>query len=258
MYPLLFNSYSIYPFALMAIAPAPILFLLYLLRREGVSPASALKAMLLLLLVALVGGKLFSLMSRGWPDELSLAAELSGGMRFSGIVIGVILVLPLVRWCYFPRLNLARGGDIIAMTLVVAVSAGRLACVLQGCCIGARGESLLHLSYPAGSWIWYKQLHAGVIDASQQVSEPVLALHFLFLFASLLAAIVLLKFDGRRRYDGQILVLFLVLHELPKAGLELLRAPLVPEQLSVAAVAGVVGLLALIYFRFSPPEFERA
>jgi prolipoprotein diacylglyceryltransferase len=255
MYPLIFGGYSTYAFAIAAIAPLPIIFLIRALWREGVQPGSALVALLLLLSSALVGGKLFSLASRGWPEQLSLSYELAGGMRFSGVVIGVLLMLPLVQRWYLRAISLARSADILAKTLVLTVCAARVACLLTGCCTGGTGETLLHLSYPPGSNIWYQHLQSGVIENSQLWSEPVLALPILFFLASLAAAVFLFKFDLHRRYDGQVFLLFLLVHELPKSLLELLREPLIPEQLMATVVAGVVGLLGLLYLRSHHTDF---
>jgi len=234
-------------------AVIPVTFVIVALRREGVALRSVLWALLSLLIMAPLGAKIFSLATRGWPELQWSSSELNGGLRFSGVIIGLVLVLPLVKRLFLPAVTLARTADVIAMAMVLAVCSGRVACLLTGCCTGAIGEGLLYLSYPPGSTVWYRHLHSGVIENSQQWSEPVLALPVLFFFASLLAAIFLLRFDRHRHYNGQIFLLFLLLHELPKSLLELLRVPLIPEQLTATLVAGTVGLLALVYFYFSPP-----
>jgi prolipoprotein diacylglyceryltransferase len=207
MYPLVFGGLSIYPLAIAAIAPIPIIFLIRALQREGAGFRQVVLAMCLLLAAALLGGKLFSLVSRGWPSGLSLPGELTGGMRFSGVVVAVMLVLPLLQRWLLPKVQFLRAADVLAMTLVVAVCAGRIACILTGCCTGAMGNSVLYFSYAPGSRIWYQHLQSGIIENSQQWSEPVLALHGLFLFASCIAAVFLLRFDSRRRYDGQVFLL---------------------------------------------------
>lgn len=259
MYPLVFGSYNAYLLTLVAIAPIPVLMLINGLRREGVALRSVIASMLLLLAAAIVGAKLFSLASRGWPATGWSTAELGGGMRFSGVIIGVLLVLPLVRRWFLQDISLARAADVLAKTLVVAVCAGRTACIMAGCCTGAIGQGALYFAYPPGSKVWYQHLHDGVISNSQQWSEPVLALHGVFFLASLIAAVIVLRFDSKRRYDGQVFLLFLLVHELPKAALELLRVPLVPEQLATALIAGLLGLLGLIWFRRrSPPRSEMA
>ena len=60
-------------------------------------------------------------------------------------------------------------------------------------------------------------------------SLPVLPLHVLFGLASLGVGCLLYFFDPHRRYDGQVILLYLVLHEGAKFGFELFRHP--PSQL---------------------------
>jgi len=258
VYPLLFGSYSSYLPVLLVMAVIPVTYIIVALRREGVAAGPVIWTLLSLVVVALLGAKVFSLATRGWPQQLWSLSELNGGLRFSGGIIGVVIVMPLLKRLFLPTVTLARTADVIAVAMVLVVCFGRVACLLTGCCTGAIGQGLLYFSYPPGSTVWYRHLHNGVIENSQQWSDPVLALPVLFFFASLLAAMFLLRFDRHRQYDGQLFLLFLLLHELPKSLLELLRVPLLPEQLTATLVAGTVGLLALVYFYFYPPAAEPA
>ena len=109
------------------------------------------------------------------------------------------------------------------------------------------------LSYAPGSQAWYVQLQQGLLQANHP-SHPVLPLHLLFLAASLLVGLFLLWFDGRRSFDGQIALLYLVLHDGAKALLESFREPYVAQlQLTslVISAAGLVLLLLILYRRRS-------
>ncbi|MEH6591374.1 MAG: prolipoprotein diacylglyceryl transferase family protein [Halioglobus sp.] len=253
MYPLIFDGYSTYIFAVALIAIAAAVYVDIRLVREGVPFTGVIKAQLLLLLGAWLGAKLFSLGARGWPEQMFTVAEMTGGLRFSGVIIGLMLALPFAHRWFLSAVSLPRFADINILAVVMAVAVCRVACMLAGCCTGAIGHSPLHFSYPPASAIWYRHLQSGVIENSEQWSQPVLALPLLFMAASLAVAIYLFRFDHRRHYDGQIVLLFLFLHELPKAGLELLRVPLIPGQLLAAFVAGLVGLAGLVYCYRNPP-----
>ncbi len=258
MLPLVFAGVSTYSLMLPLMIGVPVIMLLVLLRREGVSAPFIAQALLLLAVCVIGGAKLFSLANRGWPGDWFQPRELVSGWRFSGAVIGMALSMPLAWRLYLREVSLARLADIGALVLVTGMCIGRVACILAGCCTGAEGEGLLHLSYPPGSAIWYHQLQAGLLPDSQSWSRPVLALPLLFWPASLFAAVVMFRVNSRPHYHGQVAILFLVLHELPKAGLELLRVPVIESQLLAAALAGACGLLLLLFIRLSSQRRARA
>lgn len=253
MYPFIFGQHSIYSlmFPLMVLIAAS--YLVYKLRAEQQPLKNILITLGLLAVLMLLGSKLFSLASRGWPQDWLSVYELTSGWRFSGCVLG-LAALPFIGKKFLPGLSPFRLGDIMAMALVLGMCFGRFICFLAGCCTGAIGEGFLHMRYPPGSAVWYQHLHAGVIPNSSSLSEPVLALPLLFLPASFIAAGLMFWWDKRRQYDGQILLLFLLAHELPKAGLELLRDPFIIEQFYATLLAGSFGLIALAYFYLSPPK----
>ena len=74
-----------------------------------------------------------------------------------------------------------------------------------------------------------------------------LPLHLLFLAASLTVGLLLLWLDGRRRYDGQIALYYLVLHDGAKGLLESLREPYVMQLQLVSLAGAALGLLGLWY-----------
>lgn len=246
MYPLIAGSYSTYSLFLPAMALLGIAAFVYYLRNEGQQPLAIFKLLLALAIPMTLGPKLFSLATRGWPSDISLAQELVSGWRFSGSVIGLLLI-PLLGRYIMPTVTTGRMFDILAICLVISMCFGRVACILAGCCTGAIGEGFFHLAYPPGSAVWYHHLHAGIIESSTSWSKPVFALPLLLLPASLLAASLMLWLDKRRHFDGQVFLLFLAVHELPKAGLELLRSPFITEQFYAALILGVLGTCLLAY-----------
>ena len=58
--------------------------------------------------------------------------------------------------------------------------------------------------------------------------------------------IFLMWFDGRRSFDGQIALLYLVLHEGAKGLLESLREPYVAQLQMTSLLMSATGLLLLI------------
>jgi hypothetical protein len=96
------------------------------------------------------------------------------------------------------------------------------------------------------------QLQQGMLDHSSHPSNPVFPLHFLFMAASLGVGIFLMWFDTKRSFNGQIGLLFLILHDGAKGILESFRVPYVSElqltSFSISA-AGLVALIIVLYYR---------
>ncbi len=200
-------------------------------------------------LFALAGAKGLSLLEPGALGPIS--QELAGGWRYSGGFAGLLVGTLVLRPLLLPAVSLARYADWMAPAFALAHAAMRVSCFLNGCCIGEVCRSGFCLSYAPMSTASQEQFARGALATPLMPSEPVLPLQLLFLAAALLVGLGLLRFDRHRRFDGQTFLLFLVLHEGSKAGLELLRFPQVP-MLQVAALVPALfgaGALAIVMLR---------
>jgi prolipoprotein diacylglyceryltransferase len=219
-------------------------FTLYL-RLDGVRVWRAIGLLLSVAIIALLGAKLFSLWTRGW-DLRTLSDELRGGLRYPGALLAMVLIGPLLKRLILPTLPLGRFLDVLAITVCFSFALVRISCFLNGCCTGGQCDAAYCLSYPSGSMAWYTQLKAGLISHAGHASHPVLPLHLLFMGASLGVGLFLMWFDTRRSFDGQIALLYLVLHEGAKGLLESLREPYVAQLQLTSLSMSAVGLIALI------------
>jgi hypothetical protein len=77
----------------------------------------------------------------------------------------------------------------------------------------------------------------------------VLPLHFLFMAASFSVGLFLMWFDGRRSFNGQIALLYLVLHDGAKGLLESFRDPYLVELQMTSLLISAAGLVALIFIQ---------
>ena len=222
-----------------------VFFLLYL-RNEGIRAGRAIILLLSLAFVALLGAKLFSLQVRGWELYQPLSYELRGGLRYPGALLAMILLGPLLKRWILPTLPLRRFLDVLAITVCFSFALVRISCFMNGCCTGPECTAAYCLSYQPGSQVWYLQLQQGLLEHASHPSHPVLPLHFLFMAASLAVGIFLMWFDGRRGFDGQIALLYLVLHDGAKGLLESFRVPYVPQLQLTSLLISVAGLIALI------------
>ncbi len=219
-------------------------FVLYL-RNDGVRVGRTIALLLSIAVVALLGAKLFSLYVRGWEFYTPLSAEWRGGLRYPGALIGMLVFGPLLKRWLLPELPLGRFFDVLAITVCFCFALVRISCLLNGCCTGVACEGFYCLSYAPGSQAWYVQLQQGMLPAHTHPSHPVLPLHLLFMAASLAVGLFLMWFDGRRSFNGQTALLYLVLHEGAKGLLESLREPYV-LQLQLTSLLISAGALAVL------------
>jgi phosphatidylglycerol---prolipoprotein diacylglyceryl transferase len=223
-----------------------ILFFILYLRQEGIRTARAVILLLSICVAALLGAKLFSLYVRGWEPYTPLAAELSGGLRYPGALLAMLLLSPVLKRWILPELPLARFLDVLAITVCFAFALVRFSCFMNGCCTGQQCTAFYCLSYAPGSQVWYEQLQHGLLGSASLPSLPVLPLHFLFMAASLSVGLFLMWFDGRRSFNGQIALLFLVLHDGAKGLLETFREPYVAQLQITSLLTSAAGLVALL------------
>lgn len=231
---------------LLPIAIFGIVFFILYLRQEAVRAGRAVVLLLSVAVVAFLGAKLFSLHVRGWELYQPISSELRGGLRYPGALLAMVLVGPLLKRWILPTLPMARFLDVLAITVCFAFALIRFSCFMNGCCTGGQCTEFYCLSYQPGSQVWYIQLQQGLLDQASHPSHPVLPLHFLFMAASFGVGLFLMWFDTRRSFDGQIALLYLVLHDGAKGLLESLREPYVPQLQQTSLLISAVGLLALI------------
>jgi phosphatidylglycerol---prolipoprotein diacylglyceryl transferase len=123
---------------------------------DGLDAFRVFLAMLVLIVVGLVGARLFFVFSH-WEvyrhDYRQIWNRRAGGAAQYG---GLLLVLPFSLFL-LPRLRLHLGAfwDVAAFTLLITMFFGRIGCLLNGCCAGR----------PSSGWLgWYLPNRAGVWD----------------------------------------------------------------------------------------------
>jgi phosphatidylglycerol:prolipoprotein diacylglycerol transferase len=211
---------------------------------EGLSSQRLLVMHLALIVLAILGAKLFSLHVRGWQFN-SFSDELEGGWRHPGVVLALVIFTPLLKRLILPTIPLLRYADLLVIALSFAFAMGRVGCFLAGCCTGAITQGALGLQYQLGSQVWYSHIQLHLINSSSP-SMAVIPLHLFMMLASLLIGLFLIWFDKRRQYNGQVLLMYLFLHEGAKAVMEVYRVPFIQDLQTVSFLASGVGLTGLI------------
>ncbi len=146
-----------------------------------------------------------------------------GGLTFYGGFIAATLA----AWRLFrrDRFPFWKGVDMGGMMVPIGLGLGRLGCLMVGCCFGETCHMPWALSFPghspASDWQFRQKLLETPLAASlpvhpTQIYESILALS--------IAAVTILYVQGRKRYDGQVFVVFLALYALGRFVIELWRS----------------------------------
>jgi phosphatidylglycerol:prolipoprotein diacylglycerol transferase len=194
---------------------------------EQIDARTGRRAILLLALAALVGGRLHFLLNHAGAYQNNPWAALylwRGGFHVPGAVVGLLAAAPVVARRF--GLSVGKLMDAIVPAMGGALVIARLGCFLQGCCFGDVCHHAWCLSFPPDSGVYVAQNAAGILPSNAPHSQSVHPLQLYFIGSYLTMIAVALWTRTHKRYDGQVaLVGFLVLF-VSAFGLEFLRSNL--------------------------------
>jgi len=180
--------------------------------------------------------------SEQFPSLWDLLRIWEGGLTFYGGFL--VATLAVVAYLALARRPILYWLDVITPSLALGLAFGRVGCFLNGCCYGDVAHSGPGMVWPVGSlpWMHYAQEHlaslgqAGALGSGAGGAAVVGALaagwqmpaiHPSQLYSmgnALLLAVVLHVLFVRRRRNGQVLLLFVVLYGVSRFLLEVTRA----------------------------------
>lgn len=175
-----------------------------------------------------------------------------GGLAYYGGFIGASAAAYwLLKRDGFP---FWKAADMAGFAVPLGLGFGRMGCLLAGCCFGVRTEGPLGMVFPSGSPASEAQWKLNELANLRMPSHPV---HPTQIYESAVsfavAAICLLYVHGRKRYDGQVFVVFLVLYALGRFALEFVRADdrggLLGLSTSQLIGLGIIGVAVVIHKR---------
>lgn len=214
-------------------------------RRDGLSRERVADVIFWTSLAALLGARvLFLLQNPGNAGSLGDVVNLrKGGLVFYGAFIAGIPTASLLMLKY--KLPFFKTWDIFATGMPLAHAISRIGCLLAGCCYGVPTDLPWGVTYS-------DPLSAGPHDVAR---HPTQIYESLALFA--IAGICNLYFS-RRRADGQVMLLYLVLYAVARSVVEQFRGDadrgfLLGGLLSFSqGVSIVVAVVAIVLFALVP------
>jgi len=107
----------------------------------------------------------------------------------------------------------------------IGLGLGRLGCLLVGCCFGRVCDRSWALAFPSHSPASEWQFRQKLLESPYDVSLAVHPTQIYESFAALaIAAACILVVQGRKRYDGQVFVVFTVCYALARFVIEFWRS----------------------------------
>lgn len=187
-------------------------------KREGIHEDTIWNIGLLIMVSGLLGSKILLIVTdwdyyRQHPGALfSLSTLQSAGVFFGGL----LLALVACAW-YFRRKNLPpwKTADLFAPGLALGHAIGRLGCFSAGCCYGRD----THVP-----WAVIFTDPSAHVQTDVPLNRP---LHPTQLYEAVAEAIIflfLLWLRRRKSFDGQVVLMYLILYSISRFGIEFYRA----------------------------------
>jgi phosphatidylglycerol---prolipoprotein diacylglyceryl transferase len=197
---------------------------------EGLDPWRVFRAMVLLGLAAFAGARLHFVLTH-WGDfadrPLAALQFWSGGLHAGGGIVLLTVAAPFVLgWL---RLPLGRFADGFVPTVGVGIAIARLGCFLHGCCFGTLCSWPWCVTFPRNTYIYQYHIDLGVLPFGAERTLPIHPLQLYFAASGLMITAAALWLHPRKRYDGEVALVGLVLFSTSTAILEFLRADAQPR-----------------------------
>jgi phosphatidylglycerol:prolipoprotein diacylglycerol transferase len=184
-------------------------------RREKLDPDKITDLAVYVLIAGLIGAKL-GLLVVEWHYYKSNWRELLSLLQSGGVFYGGLLAAFPVAFFYIRKSGLPgwKAADALIPGVVIGQSVGRLGCFAAGCCYGKPAQL---------PWaVTFRDLYAAR-TVGTPVDTPLHPTQLYESLATLLILLLLLWISARKRFDGQVLLSYLLVYSGARFGIEYLR-----------------------------------
>jgi phosphatidylglycerol---prolipoprotein diacylglyceryl transferase len=205
-----------------------------------------------LLVSSLVGARLLFIVTmlpqyvdacRVAHDCFAIFRVWQGGLVFFGGFFGALLA---AVW-YTRRHNMGffRVADILSPSVALGHFFGRLGCFAAGCCWGKPADVPWAVRFPSESLAYQDAVARGALPPSAEMTMPLHPTQLYEAFGELAIFFALSLLLRRKRWDGQILVAWLVAYSILRFTVEMFRGDAVRGFLFGVSTSQLIALLTL-------------
>lgn len=193
-------------------------------KREGRDVNYCLDLTSITIIMGLLGARLFYILSDlGYflENPFEMLRIDKGGLVYYGGFLGAGLGILM-----FARKKGEKVLSVLDFSIIVVPLAhffGRIGCFMNGCCFGKPYEGLFAVSFPRESHPWFAHLDAGWINATAEQSLSVIPVQLISAFFNLALGAILLFAYPRRKSNGRIIALYLIVYPPGRFLLEVMR-----------------------------------
>lgn len=228
-------------------------------KKEGMLPQTIFDLGLYILISALIGARILHALQHpgSYESFLDFLKVWEGGLSYYG---GFILAL-LVSIFYIrgKKLSVAKISDIVAPSVMLGFSIGRIGCFLAGCCFGKPTSLPWGVTFPEGSLAW--------MELGSQKIHPTQIYDSILLFSIFIILIAVRKY---MKFPGQLFLFSVIIYSVSRFSIDFLRYYSPEERVGsladsqvISIIAGVTSLIFMIVIsrrqivKTNPVKFDR-
>ncbi|MEM7548353.1 MAG: prolipoprotein diacylglyceryl transferase [Bacteroidota bacterium] len=220
----------------------------------NISSDHVIDLMIYVIIAAVIGGRFFVFFEKpgyyfGNPANMFKLSS-QGFVFYGSLIFAIPTMLLFFKWKKIPTLAML---DIMAFTGLTVHTFGRMGCFAAGCCYGK-----VHSGFPS---IVFDHPNC----AAKPLGEPLhpTQLYSVFMLLSIMAILFYLK--PRKKFDGQLFLIYLGLYAFGRSIIEIFRGDIargfvIEEVLSNSQLISIlfVAVVAFFYVRLSKRGLKRS
>lgn len=206
-----------------------------------------------LILPGLAGARLFYLIQYGdrvfrgvpfaqWPVQALNFSQ--GGIVLYGALLGG--AAGYFSFCYFRRIRPLGLADIVVPSVFIGIGFGRIGCFLYGCCYGRETSLPWAVQFPPESSSFVSMVEKHLLPADATCTPP---LHPTQIYSSIdgfmIAALTAWYFSRRRR-NGEVLAMALIIYPITRFCVELLRGDEVGQMHTTLTISQLISIVLFL------------